>query len=473
MNQAFISNINPATAKEISKIPETSSQELERVLDKAQEAFASWSKMPATARGRILKKAANILRTRNNELAHLEVLDTGKPIAEASTVDILSGADALEYFGGIAASIHGEHHNLGESFVYTRREPLGVCAGIGAWNYPLQIACWKAAPALACGNTMVFKPSPLTPTTAECLAEVFRQAGLPEGVFQVVQGSSHIGQHLSRHPSIRKISVTGSTQTGKKVMQEAAMTLKQVTLELGGKSPLLIFADTDLDQAVSAALLANFYTQGEICTNGTRVFVERSIEQAFLDKLVTRTLKMRIGNPLDPLTDIGPMISEEHREKVISYIQKGLDEGACLLAGGITKPQHLSRTEFATGYYVQPTIFSRCQDQMSIVQEEIFGPVMSVLTFDSEEEALERANASDFGLAAGVMTRDLKRAHRVAHSLQAGVCWINNYNVTPVEVPFGGYKESGLGRENGLAALDYYSQRKTVYVEMGSIQAPY
>ncbi len=468
-----IINIYPATGKEISRIPTMSPEEVQSKIKKAQEAFPKWAKTPPVERGRVLKRAAEILRQRNAELARLEVLDTGKPISEAAAVDVLSGADALEYFGGVAATIHGEHHDLGESFVYTRREPLGVCAGIGAWNYPLQIACWKAAPALACGNTMLFKPARLTPTTAGYLEEIMLEAGAPVGVYQVIQGDPTVGQTFCRHPAIRKVSITGSTETGIKVASEAALSLKQVTLELGGKSPLLIFADSDLDQAVSAALMANFYTQGEICTNGTRVFVERSILPEFMKRLVARTQKIRVGDPLDPQTQMGPMISTQHRETVLAYIQKGIDEGAELVTGGLAKPSHLRGTEFENGYFVQPTIFGQCKDDMAIVKEEIFGPVMAVLSFDSEEEAVARANNTEFGLAAGVMTRDTQRAHRVVRNLQAGVCWINNYNITPVEVPFGGYKQSGLGRENGLAALDYYTQRKTVYVEMGGVVSPF
>jgi betaine-aldehyde dehydrogenase len=344
-----------------------------------------------------------------------------------------------------------------------------VCAGIGAWNYPLQIACWKSAPALACGNTMVFKPAELTPLTAQFLAEALRDAGLPDGVFNVVQGDHRVGKALSEHPDIAKVSLTGEVGTGKLVMAQAAATLKHVTLELGGKSPLIVFEDADLDNAVSAALMANFYTQGEVCSNGTRVFVHEAVHDEFASRLAERTRRMRIGDPLDPSTDVGALISAEHRDRVLAYIEVGLREGARLLVGGGAP----SDPSLAQGFFVEPTVFVDCQDSMRIVNEEIFGPVMSVLRFESEAEAVLRANDSPYGLAAGVFTNNLARAHRVAAALEAGIVWINNYNLTPIEVPFGGNKQSGIGRENSLVTIEHYTQLKTVYVELGDVEAPY
>jgi betaine-aldehyde dehydrogenase len=446
-----------------------SQTDIDRAVESARRSFAAWAATPAAERGRVLRRAAELLRQRNDDLARIEVLDTGKPIAEASTVDVLSGADCLEYYGGIAASIHGEHFDLGGSFAYTRREPLGVCAGIGAWNYPLQIACWKSAPALACGNTMVFKPAELTPLTAQFLAEALRDAGLPDGVFNVVQGDHRVGKALSEHPDIAKVSLTGEVGTGKLVMAQAAATLKHVTLELGGKSPLIVFEDADLDNAVSAALMANFYTQGEVCSNGTRVFVHEAVHDEFASRLAERTRRMRIGDPLDPSTDVGALISAEHRDRVLAYIEVGLREGARLLVGGGAP----SDPSLAQGFFVEPTVFVDCQDSMRIVNEEIFGPVMSVLRFESEAEAVLRANDSPYGLAAGVFTNNLARAHRVAAALEAGIVWINNYNLTPIEVPFGGNKQSGIGRENSLVTIEHYTQLKTVYVELGDVEAPY
>jgi betaine-aldehyde dehydrogenase len=344
-----------------------------------------------------------------------------------------------------------------------------VVAGIGAWNYPLQIACWKAAPALAFGNAMIFKPAELTPLSAVQLQQVFLQAGMPEGIFQVVQGYAETGQLLTRHPEIRKVSLTGEVGTGKAVMSDASASLKAVTLELGGKSPLVIFADARLDQAVSGALLANFYSAGEVCSNATRVFVHLSIKAEFLRRLIARVGAMRIGDPLDPATQVGSLISEQHMQKVLAYIARGRAEGARVLVGG----ERRVSGELRKGFFVAPTVFDECQDHMSIVREEIFGPVMSVLEFDDEEEVIARANATEFGLAAGVFTNDLTRAHRVIARLQAGTCWINHYNVTPIELPFGGVKMSGLGRENGRAAMEHYTQLKSVYVAKGDVDAPY
>jgi betaine-aldehyde dehydrogenase len=425
--------------------------------------------MTGAQRGRVLMNAVKLLRERNREIAEIEVMDTGKPIAEAVAVDVLSGADAIEYFAGVAASLHGDHYDLGTAFAYTRREPLGVCAGIGAWNYPVQIACWKSGPALACGNAMVFKPAELTPLTALKLAEIYTEAGVPAGVFNVVQGPASTGQAMTRHPGIAKVSLTGEVGTGKRVMADAAETLKHVTLELGGKSPLIIFADADLDNAVSAALMANFYTQGEICSNGTRVYVEETVRDSFLEKLLARVKGMRIGDPMDPETHVGALISREHMEKVLGYIELGKREGAKLLCGG-GRPND---PKLAEGFFVEPTVFDACSEAMRIVKEEIFGPVMSVLTFRGEDEVIARANGTPYGLAAGVFTRDLQRGHRVIARLEAGTCWINNYNITPIEMPFGGYKQSGIGRENSLAAIEHYTQLKSVYVEMGDVVAPY
>jgi betaine-aldehyde dehydrogenase len=461
--------INPATGSVIASVQHAGSADVDRAVASAREGFLVWREMSGAERGRILNKAAALLRENNEEIARLEVLDTGKPLQEAIAVDVLSGADAIEYYAGIAASIHGETFQLANSWVYTRREPLGVCVGIGAWNYPVQIACWKSAPALACGNSMVFKPAELTPLTALRLAEIYTEAGLPDGVFNVVQGDHRTGELLVSHPDVAKVSLTGEVGTGKIVMANAAATLKQVTLELGGKSPLIIFDDADLDNAVSAALMANFYTQGEICSNGTRVYVHEEIHDEFLERLVTRTSKMKIGDPMDPDTHVGALISQEHMEKVLSYIEAGKSAGARLVIGG-GRPTDPS---LASGYFVEPTVFDACSDDMSIVQEEIFGPVMAVLTFRDEDDVIARANDTPYGLAAGVFTRDIQRAHRVVARLEAGTTWINNYNITPVEMPFGGYKQSGIGRENSLVTLNHYTQVKSVYVEMGDVEAPY
>jgi betaine-aldehyde dehydrogenase len=391
----------------------------------------------------------------------LETHDTGKPYQETIAVDATSGADALEYFGGLAGSLTGEHIQLGEDWVYTRREPLGVCVGIGAWNYPTQIACWKGAPALACGNSMVFKPSETTPLCALKVAEILHEAGLPAGIYNVIQGLGEVGASLITDPRVAKVSLTGSVPTGKKVYAAAAAQMKHVTMELGGKSPLLIFDDADLENAVGGAILGNFYSSGQVCSNGTRVFVQKGIKEAFLKRLTERLSNAVIGDPLDEATNFGPMVSEKQMKIVLDYIEKGENEGARLVSGG----KRLDRD----GFYLEPTVFADVTDNMIIAREEIFGPVMAVLDFESEEEAITRANDTEFGLSAGVFTRDLSRAHRVIARLDAGSCYINSYNDAPVEAPFGGTKMSGVGRENSKAAINHYSEVKSVYVRMGDV----
>ncbi|WP_026988220.1 betaine-aldehyde dehydrogenase [Fodinicurvata fenggangensis] len=461
---------NPATGELLAQVQQAGQADVARAVEAAQAGFATWSAMTCAERGRILRRAADLLRARNDELARLETLDTGRPIQETSVEDINSGADCLEYFGALAAGLSGEHIDLGpQAFAYTRREPLGICAGIGAWNYPTQIACWKAAPALACGNAMIFKPAELTPLTAMKVAEILSEAGLPDGVFNVVHGFAETGQLLTRHPDIAKVSLTGEVGTGRKIMADAAGTVKHVTLELGGKSPILVFKEAEIDRAVTGAMLGNFYSGGEICSNGTRVFVHESIKDSFLERLVARTEALKIGDPLDPDTQVGALISEEHTQKVLKAIADGQKEGAKLVTGG----QRVTDPPFDRGGFVTPAIFDACEDDMTLVREEIFGPVLSLLSFKDEEEAIARANDTPYGLAAGVFTRDLARAHRVIARLQAGTCWINNYNLTPIEMPFGGVKQSGLGRENGKAAIEYYSQLKSVYVELGELESPY
>ena len=463
-------SLNPATGEILGHVRVAGAAEVNEAVRIAQRAQAGWGATPGAERARILRRAAALLRERNRELAELETRDTGKPIQETSVVDVVSGADCIEYFASLAQSLSGEHIDLGaQAFGYTRREPLGVVAGIGAWNYPLQIACWKAAPALACGNAMIFKPAELTPLSAVKLEAIFLEAGLPPGVFQVVQGFAETGRLLTRHPDIRKISLTGEVGTGRAVMTDAAQTLKHVTLELGGKSPLIVFEDAKLDNAVSGALLANFYSSGQVCSNATRVFVHRSVRAEFLARLVKRVAAMRIGDPMDPATQVGALVSEQHMHKVLGYVERGKAEGARLVIGG----HRVTTGELARGCFVAPAIFDGCRDDMGIVREEIFGPVMSVLPFDDEGEVVARANATEFGLAAGVFTNDLTRGHRVIAQLQAGTCWINHYNVTPVEMPFGGVKLSGLGRENGRAAIEHYTQLKSVYVALGDVDAPY
>ncbi|WP_276118870.1 betaine-aldehyde dehydrogenase [Pararhizobium qamdonense] len=462
-------SIYPATGEVIARLHAATPAIVDRAIAAAKRAQGEWAAMSPTARGRILKRAADIMRTRNRELSELETLDTGKPIQETIVADPTSGADAFEFFGGVAAAaLNGDYIPLGGDFAFTKRVPLGVCVGIGAWNYPQQIACWKGAPALIAGNAMVFKPSENTPLGALKIAEILFEAGLPKGLYNVIQGDRSTGPLLVNHKDVAKVSLTGSVETGRKVAGAAASQLKHVTMELGGKSPLIVFDDADLESAIGGAMLGNFYSTGQVCSNGTRVFIQKGIKERFLSRLKERTEKIIIGDPMIEETQLGPMVSRAQLDKVFAYIEKGKAEGATLLTGGGI-PNDVS----AEGTYIQPTVFADVTDEMTIAREEIFGPVMCVLDFDHEDEVIERANGTEFGLSAGVFTSDLTRAHRVADRLEAGTLWINTYNLAPVEVPFGGSKQSGFGRENSLAALNHYTELKSVYVAMSPVQSPY
>jgi betaine-aldehyde dehydrogenase len=469
-----IESIYPATGEVIAKLHAATPAIVEMAIASAKRAQNEWAAMSPTARGRILKKAAEIMRERNRELSELETLDTGKPIQETIVADATSGADSFEFFGGIiATALNGSQIPLGGDWAYTKRVPLGVVVGIGAWNYPQQIACWKGAPALAAGNAMVFKPSEMTPLGALKIAEILIEAGVPKGVYNVIQGDRDTGPLLVNHADVAKVSLTGSVPTGRKVAAAAAGSLKHVTMELGGKSPLIVFDDADMESAISGAMLGNFYSTGQVCSNGTRVFVHRAMKDRFLARLKERTEAIIIGDPQDEATQMGPMVSWAQREKVLGYIEKGKAEGATLVTGGGI-PNNVSPSKGAgEGYYIQPTVFADVTDEMTIAREEIFGPVMCVLDFDDEAEVIGRANATEFGLSAGVFTADFSRAHRVVDQLEAGTLWINTYNLCPVEIPFGGSKQSGFGRENSAAALEHYSELKTVYVGMGKCEAPY
>ncbi|MCZ8151622.1 MAG: betaine-aldehyde dehydrogenase [Rhodobacteraceae bacterium] len=463
---APIEVVYPATGAVIAVVHEATAAVVERALASAKQAQVAWAAMKPVERSRILRRAAEMIRDRGDDLARLETLDTGKPIQETLVADWPSGADSLEWFAGLAPTVTGETIPLGRDFVYTIREPLGVCVGIGAWNYPSQIACWKAAPALSLGNAMVFKPSEVTPLGALKLAEIFVEAGLPPGLFNVVQGRGAVGAALVTDPRVAKVSLTGSVPTGRKVYAAAADGVRHVTMELGGKSPLIVFDDASVEDAVGAAMLGNFYSAGQVCSNGTRVFVQKAIKERFLERLAERTAKIALGDPLDSATQMGPLVSAAQMEKVLGYIATAKAEGARLVCGG-------GRAALNTGFFVQPTVFADVTDAMTLAREEVFGPVMAVLDFETEDEVVARANDTEFGLAAGVFTADLTRAHRVIAALEAGTCWINAYNLTPVEGPFGGSKMSGVGRENGRAAVEHYTQVKSVYVGMGPVDAPY
>ncbi len=464
-----IESIYPATGEVIARLHAATPAIIEKAIASAKRAQKEWASWSPAARGRVLKKAAEIMRERNRELSELETLDTGKPIQETIVADPTSGADSFEFFGGIiATAMNGSQIPLGQDWAYTKRVPLGVVVGIGAWNYPQQIACWKGAPALAAGNAIVFKPSEVTPLGALKIAEILIEAGAPKGVYNVIQGDRETGPLLVSHPDVAKVSLTGSVPTGRKVAGAAASQLKHVTMELGGKSPLVVFDDADIDSAISGAMLGNFYSTGQVCSNGTRVFVHKAIKETFLTRLKARTEAIVIGDPQDEATQMGPMVSLAQRDKVLSYIDKGKAEGATLVTGG-----GIPNSVTGEGFYIQPTVFADVTDDMTIAREEIFGPVMCVLDFEDEAEVIARANATEFGLSAGVFTADFSRAHRVVDQLEAGTLWINTYNLCPVEIPFGGSKQSGFGRENSAAALEHYSELKTVYVGMGRCEAPY
>ncbi|MBN3045155.1 betaine-aldehyde dehydrogenase [Pectobacterium brasiliense] len=462
--------INPANGDIIAHIQSATAADVDRAVSAATSGQKVWAAMTAMERSRILRRAVDILRERNDELALLETHDTGKPLSETRTVDIVTGADVLEYYAGLIPMLEGQQIPLRDtSFAYTRREPLGVVAGIGAWNYPIQIALWKSAPALAAGNAMIFKPSEVTSLTALKLAEIYTEAGLPAGVFNVLTGTGKsVGQALTTHPGIAKVSFTGGIASGKTVMANAAgSTLKEVTMELGGKSPLIIFDDADLDKAADIAMMANFFSSGQVCTNGTRVFIPQALQAQFEEKILARVQRIRIGDPTDELVNFGPLVSFPHRESVLRYIESGKREGARVLVGG----EPMTDEKYAQGAFVAPTVFTDCRDDMKIVREEIFGPVMSILTYQNEDEVIRRANESEYGLAAGIVTRDLNRAHRVIHQLEAGICWINTWGESPAEMPVGGYKHSGVGRENGITTLEHYTQIKSVQVELGEFRS--
>ena len=452
----------PATGEVIARIEPADQTILDQAVEVAAAAQREWGARSGSDRAAILQKAADGLRAHNDALSRLEVRDVGKSFAEAVSADVPSGADAMAFFASMAMTEAGDMHRYADAIAYCERVPLGVCAGIGAWNYPVQIACWKAAPALAAGNAFILKPSELTPLTAHLVAEILADAGLPEGLFQILHGDYQMGRAICAHPGIAKISLTGGVETGRLIMAQSAETLKKVTLELGGKSPLIVFADADFDLAVETALAANFYTAGEVCSNATRVYVEETIAADFEAALIEGARALRVGDPMADDVQMGALISEPHLNKVLDYIAIGTAEGAKVATGG----KRLHPQGFESGYFMEPTILTQCRDDMRVVREEIFGPVMSVLTFSDEQEAITRANATQFGLGAGLITRDLTRAHRVAGQLESGNVWVNTYNLLPPGLPFGGIKQSGFGRENSAYSLDAYSEIKTTYIQL-------
>jgi aldehyde dehydrogenase (NAD+) len=456
--------VNPATEEVIAAVASADASDVDAAVTAARAALAGpWGSLSARERGRLVRKLADRLLERVDEVSRLETLHNGKPITESRNIEIPAAAECFEYYAGWADKVMGETIPVkGNYLTYTLREPLGVIAAIVPWNFPLLLAAWKVAPALACGNTVILKPASQTPLTALALGEIAVEVGLPPGVLNVVTGpGSKVGQAIVEHPGIDKIAFTGDTSTGKAIMRSAADTLKRITLELGGKSPNIVLADADIDAAIRGATIGIFYGKGEVCAAGSRLLVDRSIRDEFIDKLTVRVKKMVPGDPMDPKTRFGAIASRKQLETVLRYIASGKQEGATLVAGG-------ERTDIGTGkgYFVQPTVFADVAPEMTIAREEIFGPVLAAIDFADLDEAIARANDTPYGLAAGIWTRDIKKAHYVARKVQAGTVWVNTYNIYDTAAPFGGYKQSGFGREMSAHALEHYTQIKSVWVDL-------
>jgi aldehyde dehydrogenase (NAD+) len=456
--------VNPATEEVIAQVASADRVDLDSAVSAARVALdGAWGQLSARERGRLVRKLGERLLERVDEVARLETLHNGKPISESRNIEIPAAAECFEYYGGWSDKVMGETIPVkGNYLTYTLREPVGIVAAIVPWNFPLLLAAWKVAPALACGNTVILKPASQTPLTALALGEIAIEVGLPPGVLNVLTGpGSQLGQSIVEHPGIDKIAFTGDTSTGKGIMRGAADTLKRITLELGGKSPNIVLADADLDAAMRGATIGIFYGKGEVCAAGSRLLVDKSIKAEFVDKLAARAKKMTAGDPMDPRTRFGALSSKKQMDSVLRYIESGKQQGATLVAGG-------ARTDIGTGkgYFVQPTVFADVRPDMTIAREEIFGPVLASIEFADIDEAIARANDSQYGLAAGIWTRDIKKAHYMARKLQAGTVWINTYNVYDTAAPFGGYKHSGFGREMSAHALEHYTQIKSVWVDL-------
>src|SRR5437016_12851747 len=458
--------VNPATGEVLTQVAEASAKDVDQAVSAARKAFdevaGPWRKMSASERGKVLWRIADLVEKNIDELAELETLNNGKPIFESRYVDMPMVADVFRYFAGWATKIHGETVNtFSNAFTYTLREPVGVVGAIIAWNFPLLLASWKLGPALACGNTFVLKPAEQTPLSALRFGELALEAGLPAGVLNIVTGGPETGSALVKHPGVDKIAFTGSTVVGKEIMRNSADTLKRVTLELGGKSPNIVFADASIEAAVRGALNGIFYGKGEVCCAGSRLFVEKKVEDEFLGKLVEYSKKIKLGDPLDPKTRLGALVSEQQMNTVLGYIQAGKSEGAQVVARG-----NRATVNGDHGTFVEPTIFSGVKTDMKIAQEEIFGPVLATLSFNDIEEVAEQANKNVYGLASAIWTNDLKKAHQLSRRLKAGTVWINTYGLMDAALPFGGFKQSGFGRELGMHALDHYTQLKTVWMNL-------
>jgi aldehyde dehydrogenase (NAD+) len=458
--------VNPATGEVLTQVSAASSADIDRAVDAARRALEDrngpWRKMSASERGRMIWKLADLLEKNIDEFAELETLDNGKPIFESRYVDMPMVIDVLRYYAGLATKIHGETVNTMETaFTYTLREPVGVVGMIVPWNFPLLLASWKVGPALACGNTIVWKPASQTSLTTLRFGKLAIEAGVPAGVINIVTGPGEVGRTMVKHPGIDKIAFTGSTAVGQEIMRSAADTVKRITLELGGKSPNIVFADSDIDNAVKGAITGIFYGKGEVCNAGSRLFLESKVKDEFTEKLVARASKMRPADPLDPKTRLGAIVSQDQMQTVLGYIESGKKDGAKLVSGG-----NRVSVDGGKGFFIEPTIFGDVKNDMTIAREEIFGPVLSVLAFDDIDEVIAQANDNPYGLAAAVWTRDVKKAHSVSRRLKAGTVWINTYGLMDASLPFGGYKSSGFGRELGAHAIEHYTEMKTVWLNM-------
>ncbi len=463
---ATFTSINPATEEAICEVASAEAADVDAAVAAARaqlEPGSAWQKMKPRDRAKVMWKLADILSSRAAEIGRIETIDNGKPIFESQFVDVPASAECLYYFAGWSGKVTGETIPIQEgAFTYTIREPLGVIGAITPWNFPLMLAVWKIAPALACGNTVVLKPAENTSLSILKFAEYAREAGLPPGVLNIVPGKGTVaGTALVDHPGVDAIAFTGSTVVGREIMMRAATSIKKVSLELGGKSPNIVFADADIDAAARGALNAIFYGKGEVCAAGSRLLVEDSIHDALIEKVRERATKMIAADPLDPKTRLGAIVSQKQMESVLGYIDTGKREGATLVAGG-------ARADIGTGkgYFVQPTVFTGVEPSMTIAREEIFGPVLATLRFSDADDAVKKGNDSLYGLAAAVWTRDVSKAHRVARAIKAGTVWINSYNLYDPALPFGGFKESGFGRDQGRDALDKYTQTKSVWLAL-------
>ncbi len=457
--------INPATEEVSAHVAKGDERDVDLAVRAARRAFdqGPWPRMAAAERARVLWKLGDLITANLDEMARLESVNTGKTLFDSGKVEIPFAAEVFRYYAGWTTKIHGETLNLRDgAFTFTLRQPVGVVGGIVPWNFPFLLASWKIAPALAAGNTVVLKPASLTPLTALRFAELTREAGLPEGVFNVVTGpGGKVGMALVRHPGVDKVAFTGSTEVGKGIMREAAGSLKRVSLELGGKSPNVVFADADLEAALRGALTGIFYNKGEVCAAGSRLLVEQRVHDEFVGKLVDRVKGLKVGDPMDKGTRMGPVVSAQQLETVLGYVEAGRREGATLAAGG-----ERARVGDGRGYFLQPTVFTGVSNAMRIAREEIFGPVLSVIPFKDADDAVAQGNETFYGLAAAVWTRDVGKALRIARALRAGTVWVNAYNLYDAALPFGGFKESGFGRELGQAGLDLYTEVKSVWVDL-------